>query len=333
MGKIILTGDRPSGRLHLGHYIGSLLNRIDLQNQYKQYVMIADVQALTDNFDNPDKIRSSIYELAYDYLAVGLDPKKTTIFIQSQIPEIAELTIYFLNLVNLGRLKRNPTVKAEIQQKGFGNTIPVGFLCYPISQAADIATFQAELVPAGEDQIPIIEQANEIVRRFNSIYNTNCLKESKPLLSKTPRLVGTDGQNKASKSLGNAIFLSDEPGVIKEKVFSMFTDPDHIRASDPGKVEGNVVFTYLDAFHPDENELEDLKVKYRRGGLGDTVIKGILNDVLQNLLTPIRGKRLSLKKEYILDVLRTGTNEAKLAVAETMAQVRAAIGVNYLDNK
>ncbi|MDR1365743.1 MAG: tryptophan--tRNA ligase [Holosporales bacterium] len=333
MGKIILTADRPSGRLHLGHYIGSLLNRVDLQNQHKQYVMIADVQALTDNFDTPDKIRSSVYELAYDYLAVGIDPKKTTIFIQSQIPEIAELTIYFLNLVNLGRLERNPTVKAEIRQKNFGDVIPVGFLCYPISQSADIATFQAELIPVGEDQIPMIEQANEIVRRFNGIYNTDCLKESKPLLSKTPRLVGIDGQAKASKSLGNAIFLSDEPNVIKEKVFSMFTDPDHIRASDPGKVEGNVVFTYLDAFHPDKGEVEDLKAKYRRGGLGDTVVKGILNDVLQNLLTPIHEKRFSLKRDHIFDVLRTGINEAKLAAARTMVQVRTAMGVNYSDKE
>ncbi|MDR1475577.1 MAG: tryptophan--tRNA ligase [Holosporales bacterium] len=330
MSKIILTGDRPSGRLHLGHYVGSLLNRVTLQNQFAQYVMIADVQALTDNFDNPEKIRNSVFELVYDYLSVGIDPNKTTIFIQSQIPEIAELTVYFLNLVTLGRLERNPTVKAEIRQKGFGNSIPAGFLCYPVSQSADITVFQAELVPVGEDQIPMIEQANEIVRRFNTIYSTDCLKESKPLLSKTPRLVGTDGQAKASKSLGNAIFLSDEPNVIKEKVFSMFTDPNHIHAGDPGKVEGNVVFTYLDAFHPNKDEVEDLKSKYKRGGLGDMVIKKILNDVLQDLLTPIREKRNELNKDYICNVLKTGISEAKLAAAKTMDQVRTAIGIDYI---
>jgi tryptophanyl-tRNA synthetase len=292
--------------------------------------MIADVQALTDNFDNPEKIRNSVFELVYDYLSVGIDPNKTTIFIQSQIPEIAELTVYFLNLVTLGRLERNPTVKAEIRQKGFGNSIPAGFLCYPVSQSADITVFQAELVPVGEDQIPMIEQANEIVRRFNTIYSTDCLKESKPLLSKTPRLVGTDGQAKASKSLGNAIFLSDEPNVIKEKVFSMFTDPNHIHAGDPGKVEGNVVFTYLDAFHPNKDEVEDLKSKYKRGGLGDMVIKKILNDVLQDLLTPIREKRNELNKDYICNVLKTGISEAKLAAAKTMDQVRTAIGIDYI---
>lgn len=250
MKKIILTGDRPTGKLHLGHYVGSLVNRVKLQDEYEQYVMIADIQALTDNFENPGKIVDNLYEVALDYLSIGIEPGKSTIFIQSHIPELAELTVYYLNLVTLGRLERNPTVKSEIQQKGYDSSIPAGFLCYPVSQAADITAFKAEAVPVGEDQVPMIEQTNEIVRRFNRIYNTDCLKEAKPILSKTSRLVGIDGQSKASKSLGNAIFLSDTPEEIKRKVFLMFTDPAHLKISDPGKVEGNVVFEYLSAFHP-----------------------------------------------------------------------------------
>ena len=329
MKKIILTGDRPSGRLHLGHYIGSLQNRIKLQEIYDQYVMIADIQALTDNFEHPEKIRESVYEVAKDYLAIGIDNEKTTIFIQSQIPEIAELTVYYLNLVTLARLERNPTVKSEIQQKGYESSIPAGFFCYPVSQAADITIVQAELVPVGDDQLPMIEQTNEIVRKFNRIYQTQCLKECNPYLSETTRLVGIDGISKASKSLGNAIFLSDSTIEIKQKVFQMFTDPDHLRISDPGRIEGNVVFAYLDAFHPDKDEVASLKVHYQRGGLGDTTIKNILNDTLQALLNPIREKRETLKKTDVVEILMKGTAKTKKTAALTMEQVRAAIGLNY----
>lgn len=329
MKKIILTGDRPSGRLHLGHYIGSLQNRVNLQADYNQYVMIADVQALTDNFENPKKIIESVFEVTKDYLSVGINPNQTTIFIQSQIPEITELTIYYLNLVTLGRLERNPTVKSEIQQKKYGESIPAGFFCYPVSQAADITLFQAELVPAGDDQIPMIEQTNEIVRRFNRIYNTNCLKECKYLLSNAPRLVGIDGKSKASKSLGNAIFISDSPEQIKQKVFQMFTDPDHIRINDPGKVEGNIVFTYLDAFHHDKEEVESLKQHYRKGGLGDTTIKNVLNQTLQTLLEPIREKRERINQQDIRDILYHGTSKAHELAKQTIEMVRDAIGVNY----
>ena len=284
MKKIILTGDRPTGKLHLGHYVGSLANRIKLQDEYEQYIMIADIQALTDNFENPSKIVDNLYEVALDYLSVGIEPQKSTLFIQSHIPELAELTVYYLNLVTLGRLERNPTVKTEIQQKGYDSSIPAGFFCYPVSQAADITAFKAEAVPVGDDQVPMIEQTNEIVRRFNRIYNTDCLKEAKPILSKIPRLVGIDGQSKASKSLGNAIFISDTPEEIKRKVFLMFTDPTHLKISDPGKVEGNVVFDYLDAFHSDPQEVATLKAHYRKGGLGDSTIKNLLNTCLQTML-------------------------------------------------
>lgn len=327
--KIVLTGDRPSGKLHLGHYVGSLENRIKLQEEYKQYVMIADVQALTDNFDNPKKITSSVYEVAKDYLAVGLDPDKTTIFIQSQIRELAELTIYYLNLVTLGRLERNPTVKAEIQQKGYDDSIPAGFFCYPVSQAADISIFKAELVPVGEDQLPMLEQTNEIVRRFNRIYNTECLKECQPLLGGTGRLVGIDGKAKASKSLNNTIFLSDSAEEVRAKIFQMYTDPCHVKVSDPGKVEGNVVFAYLDAFLKDKDELRSLKEHYQRGGLGDTVIKNLLNDILQKFLAPIREKRLSLKDKDISNMLEQGRDKAQKVAVQTMEQVREAIGINY----
>lgn len=329
MKKIILTGDRPSGRLHLGHYIGSLSSRLKLENQFEQYVMVADVQALTDNFENPQKITDNVYEVAKDYCAVGLDPEKTTIFIQSQVPEITELTIYFLNLVTLGRLERNPTVKSEIQQKGFESSIPAGFFCYPVSQAADISIFQAELVPVGDDQLPMIEQTNEIVRRFNRIYNTDCLKECQAYLSPSPRLLGIDGKAKASKSLGNTIFLADNSAEIKQKVFSMFTDPDHIKVSDPGKVEGNVVFHYLDAFHANKAEIAELKAHYQRGGLGDVTIKNLLNQSLQEFLAPIREKRETLHHKDIQEMLMIGTKKARERAQTTMEHVRHAMGLDY----
>ncbi len=329
MKKRILTGDRPTGKLHLGHYIGSLQNRVKLQHEYEQYVMIADVQALTDNFEDPTKITENVFEVAKDYLSIGIDPAITTILIQSQIPEIAELTIYYLNLVTLGRLERNPTVKAEIQQKGYDDSIPAGFFCYPVSQAADITIFQAEVVPVGDDQVPMIEQTNEIVRRFNRIYNSEVLKECKAVLSKSSRLVGIDGKAKASKSLGNAIFLSDSAEEIKRKVFQMYTDPDHIKVSDPGKIEGNVVFAYLDAFNHNVEEVNELKAHYQRGGLGDTTIKNVLNTVLQELLTPIRERRMQYTNEEIRSVLLNGTARARKVAATTIEKVRQATGVKY----
>ncbi|MBU6184059.1 MAG: tryptophan--tRNA ligase [Rickettsiales bacterium] len=329
MKKRILTGDRPSGRLHLGHYVGSLQSRVKLQYEYDQYIMIADVQALTDNFENPKKITENVFEVAKDYLSVGIDPTQTTIFVQSQIPEIGELTVYYLNLVTVGRLERNPTVKSEIQQKGYNDSIPAGFLCYPVSQAADITIFQAELVPVGDDQVPMIEQTNEIVRRFNRIYDSECLKECNAILSNTPRLVGIDGKAKASKSLGNAISLSDTQEEIKQKIFQMFTDPSHLKISDPGQVEGNVVFTYLDIFHPDKEEVESLKAHYRRGGLGDMTIKNILNNSIQDLLKEIREKRGTIKQKDVQEILYHGTAKASQRAKLTMEEVREAIGVKY----
>jgi tryptophanyl-tRNA synthetase len=329
MKKRILTGDRPSGRLHLGHYVGSLQSRIKLQYEYDQYIMIADVQALTDNFENPKKITENVFEVAKDYLSVGIDPSQTTIFVQSQIPEIGELTVYYLNLVTVGRLERNPTVKSEIQQKGYNDSIPAGFLCYPVSQAADITIFQAELVPVGDDQVPMIEQTNEIVRRFNRIYDSECLKECNAILSNTPRLVGIDGKAKASKSLGNAISLSDTQEEIKQKIFQMFTDPAHLKISDPGQVEGNVVFTYLDIFHPDKEEVESLKAHYKRGGLGDMTIKNILNNSIQDLLKNIREKRETIKQKDVQEILYHGTAKASQRAKLTMEEVREAIGVKY----
>ncbi|MCE2731433.1 MAG: tryptophan--tRNA ligase [Rickettsiaceae bacterium] len=329
MKKRILTGDRPSGRLHLGHYVGSLQSRVKLQYEYDQYIMIADVQALTDNFENPKKITENVFEVAKDYLSVGIDPTQTTIFVQSQIPEIGELTVYYLNLVTVGRLERNPTVKSEIQQKGYNDSIPAGFLCYPVSQAADITIFQAELVPVGDDQVPMIEQTNEIVRRFNRIYDSECLKECNAILSNTPRLVGIDGKAKASKSLGNAISLSDTQEEIKQKIFQMFTDPTHLKISDPGQVEGNVVFTYLDIFHPDKEEVESLKAHYKRGGLGDMTIKNILNNSIQDLLKNIREKRETIKQKDVQEILYHGTAKASQRAKLTMEEVREAIGVKY----
>jgi len=329
MKKRILTGDRPSGRLHLGHYVGSLQSRVKLQHEYNQFVMIADTQALTDNFENPKKITENVFEVAKDYLSVGIDPTQTTIFVQSQIPEIGELTVYYLNLVTVGRLERNPTVKSEIQQKGYNDSIPAGFLCYPVSQAADITIFQAELVPVGDDQVPMIEQTNEIVRRFNRIYDSECLKECNAILSNTPRLVGIDGKAKASKSLGNAISLSDTQEEIKQKIFQMFTDPAHLKISDPGQVEGNVVFTYLDIFHPDKEEVESLKAHYKRGGLGDMTIKNILNNSIQDLLKDIREKREAIKQKDVQEILYHGTAKASQRAKLTREEVREAIGVKY----
>lgn len=329
MKKIILTGDRPSGRLHLGHYIGSLLSRVTLQDEFKQYIMIADVQALTDNFEHPEKIKENVFEVLRDYLSVGIDPSKSTIFLQSQVPEICELTVYYLNLVSLGRLQRNPTVKTEIKQKGFNDSIPAGFLCYPVSQAADISIFKAELVPVGEDQIPMIEQTNEIVRTFNRTYNTSLLKECKAYLGTAPRLIGIDGKSKASKSLGNAIAMSDSIEEIKAKVFQMYTDPGHIRITDPGKVEGNVVFAYLDAFHPNKDEVAALKAEYEKGGLGDKTIKSLLNETLQALITPIRESREQLQKADLDRVLHEGTAAARKVAQATMQEVRTLMSLDY----
>ena len=328
---IILTGDRPTGKLHLGHYIGSLQNRVILQNTYHQYVMIANLQALTDNADNPNKIRDNILQVALDYLAVGIDPNLTTIFIQSQVTELAELTIYYLNLVTLARLQRNPTVKNEMQQKGYNLDVPAGFLMYPISQAADITAFQANLVPVGDDQLPVIEQTIEIVRKFNLLYG-DVLVEPKALLSKVTRLPGLDGKAKMSKSLNNAIYLSDSSDELKKKVMSMYTDPNHIRVSDPGKIEGNMVFTYLDAFDENTTKVTELKEHYKKGGLGDVVVKRYLFDILENLIAPIRTKReyLARNPDYIYQILKEGSDKARQIASQTLDQVRKHIGLHIL---
>lgn len=332
--EIILTGDRPTGKLHLGHYVGSLKRRVELQNSgnYESYIMIADQQALTDNARDPEKIRKSLIEVALDYLAVGIDPNKSTIFVQSQIPELNELTMHYLNLVTVSRLNRNPTVKDEIKQKNFESSIPAGFLIYPVSQAADITAFKAKLVPVGEDQLPMIEQTREIVRSFNSIYG-DILVEPEAIISKSgcSRLPGIDGKAKMSKSLNNGIYISDEPDVIKKKVMSMYTDPNHIKVSDPGKVEGNTVFTYLDVFCKDKEYLEELKKQYRKGGLGDVKIKEYLNEVLQEELEPIRKRRKELEenKEEIYKILKDGSDRARKVAMETLKEVREAIGIEY----
>jgi tryptophanyl-tRNA synthetase len=329
--EIILTGDRPTGPLHLGHYVGSLLNRVMLQNLHKQYVMIADIQALTDNADNPAKVRDNVLQVMLDYLAVGIDPKKTTVFIQSMIPEIAELTILYLNLVTVNRLLRNPTVKTEIAQKNFGESVPAGFLMYPVSQAADITVVKATLVPVGEDQLPVIEQTNEIIRSFNRIYQTQVFPEAKALIPKVARLVGLDGQSKMGKSLGNAIFLSDSADVLKKKVMSMYTDPAHIRVDLPGNVEGNVVFTYLDVFDTDTAKVSELKAHYHRGGLGDVVLKNYLFEVLNNFLEPMRTRREEFAKDSgeVMRMLLEGTQQTRQVAAQTMDQVRQAVKLDY----
>lgn len=329
--KIVLTGDRPTGKLHLGHYVGSMQNRLALQAKHDHvFYMIADIQALTDNADNPKKVHDNVLEVAIDNLAVGLDPAKTTFFVQSQIPEIAELTVLFMNLVTLARLKRNPTVKNEMKQKGFGDDVPVGFLTYPISQAADILTFNATLIPVGDDQLPVIEQANEIVTRFNALYGET-FESIEASLSPISRLIGTDGNQKASKSLNNAIYLSDSSDEVARKVMAMYTDPDHVRLDSPGKVEGNVVFSYLDAFDSNTEEVTALKEQYRAGGLGDVVIKRRLIEVLEAIIAPIRERRLAYEKdpEAVRAILENGTRRARETAQETMQKVRAAIGINY----
>lgn len=332
--EIILTGDRPTGKLHIGHYVGSLKNRVELQNsgKYDSYIMIADQQALTDNARNPEKIRNSLIEVALDYLAVGLDPAKSTLFVQSQIPELHELTMHYLNLVTVSRIGRNPTVKDEIKQKDFNASIPAGFFIYPVSQAADITAFKATLVPVGEDQLPMIEQAREIVRSFNNIYG-DVLVEPKALIPKegSGRLPGLDGKAKMSKSLNNCIYLSDEADVIQKKVMSMYTDPNHIRIEDPGQVEGNMVFTYLDTFCKDKDKVQELKEHYQRGGLGDVKIKRYLNEVLQAELEPIRNRRNEYKKDIdaVYDILKKGSEKAEEIAAKTLDEVRTAIGLEY----
>lgn len=348
MGNIILTGDRPTGKLHLGHYVGSLKNRVIMQNKGdfdKMYVMIADAQALTDNFNNPDKVRDNIIEVALDYLSCGIDPNKVTIFVQSHVEQLTELMFYYMNLVTLSRLERNPTVKAEIKQKEFGASIPVGFLTYPISQAADITLFNANIVPVGEDQLPMLEQTREIVRTFNNYYS-EVLVEPKAVIPDNKicsRLPGLDGKAKMSKSLGNCIYLSDNEKDVKSKVMSMFTDPNHIQITDPGKVEGNTVFTYLDAFCtdddfseflPDYKNLDELKDHYRRGGLGDVKIKKFLNNILQKELSPIREKRKHYEQNIpeIFDMLLKGSEDAREVGAETLKKVKSAMGINYFED-
>lgn len=345
MSKIILTGDRPTGRLHIGHYVGSLRNRVAIQNQGdydKMYVMIADAQALGDNHDNIQKIRDNIVEVAIDYLSCGIDPSKTTIFIQSEVPELTELTFYYTNLVTLSRLMRNPTVKEEIKLRNFEASVPVGFVNYPISQTADITAFKANIVPVGEDQLPMIEQAREIVRSFNSTYGET-LVEPEAVLPKQEvcrRLPGIDGNAKMGKSLGNGIYLADDEATVTQKVMSMYTDPNHIKVSDPGQVEGNVVFTYLDAFATDEqirkyapeyNNLDEIKEHYKRGGLGDVKVKRLLNSILNEVLTPIREKRAYYEqhKDEVYDMLFKGSDEARLEAQKTLAEVKRAMGINY----
>lgn len=349
MEKIILTGDRPTGKLHLGHYVGSLRRRVELQNSGefdKIFIMIADAQALTDNADNPDKIRQNIIEVALDYLSCGIDPNKCTIFIQSQIPQLCELSFYYMNLVTVSRLQRNPTVKSEIQMRNFEASIPVGFFTYPISQASDITAFKATVVPVGEDQKPMLEQTNEIVRKFNSIYG-EVLVEPQILLPDNAaclRLPGTDGKAKMSKSLGNCIYLSDTAEDVKKKVMGMFTDPDHLKVTDPGKVEGNTVFTYLDAFSkpehfekylPEYSNLDALKDHYKRGGLGDVKVKRFLEAVLQEELTPIRERRKEFEKDIhsVYAMLKKGSEIAQSVAEATLTEVKQAMKINYFDDK
>lgn len=334
---IILTGDRPTGKLHIGHYIGSLKNRVEMQNtgKYDTFIMIADQQALTDNARDPEKIKNSLIEVALDYLAVGIDPTKSTIFVQSQIPALAELNLYYLNLVTVSRLERNPTVKTEIAQKNFERSIPAGFFTYPVSQAADITAFKANLVPVGDDQEPMLEQTREIVRSFNSIYGKEVLVEPQGVFPPkgSGRLPGLDGNAKMSKSLGNAIYLADDADTLRKKVMSMYTDPNHIHIEDPGQIEGNMVFTYLDIFDPDKQKVAELKEHYQAGGLGDVKIKRYLNEVLEAQLGPIRQRREEFAKDIpsVYTMLKEGSQKANAVVEQTLAEVRAAIGVNYFD--
>ena len=345
MKKIILTGDRPTGNLHIGHYVGSIANRLKLQNTEfdKFYIMIADTQALTDNAGNVDKVKNNIIQVAIDYLSAGIDPKKVNIFIQSQVPELAEMTMYFMNLVTVARLGRNPTVKDEIKQRGFSNSIPVGFFCYPISQASDILAFGTNIVPVGEDQLPMIEQTREIARSFNNTYGKEIFAMPEPLLpenSTCRRLCGLDGSLKMSKSAGNCIYLKDDEKTVKEKIMSAYTDPNHIKVSDPGKVEGNVVFAYLDAFATDESfkkflpeykNLDELKAHYRKGGLGDVKIKLFLNNVLQEILAPIREKRKELERniDTIYEMLFENKKKARKVAQNTLQKMKEAMGIDY----
>ncbi|MBO4429569.1 MAG: tryptophan--tRNA ligase [Clostridia bacterium] len=348
MKKIILTGDRPTGRLHIGHYVGSLKRRVELQNsgEYeKTFIMIADAQALTDNIDNPEKVRQNIIEVALDYLSCGIDPSKSTILIQSQISELCELTFYYMDLVTVSRLQRNPTVKAEIQMRNFETSLPVGFFTYPISQAADITAFKATTVPVGEDQLPMIEQTREIVRKFNASY-AEVLVEPDALLPTTEaakRLPGTDGKAKMSKSLGNCIYLSDTPEEVRQKVMSMYTDPTHIALSDPGHLEGNAVFTYLDAFSkpehfekylPDYANLDELKAHYTRGGLGDVKVKKFLNNIMQETLEPIRARRKEFEQDIpeVYNILKKGSDAAREVAAKTLSEVKAAMKIDYFSD-
>ena len=350
MKKIILTGDRQTGKLHMGHYVGSLKRRVELQNSGEFddiYIMIADAQALTDNFDNPEKVRQNIIEVALDYLSVGLDPTKSTLFIQSMVPQLTELSFYYMNLVTVARVQRNPTVKSEIQMRGFGGSIPVGFFCYPISQAADITAFKATLVPVGEDQLPMLEQTKEIVRSFNRIYNTDALVEPDIMLPDNDicrRLPGTDGKAKMSKSLGNCIYLSDDEKTAQQKIMNMYTDPTHIKISDPGHLEGNTVFTYLDAFSkpedfakylPEYKNLDELKEHYTRGGLGDVKIKRFLNSIVQAELEPIRARRREYEKDIaaVYDILKAGSDKAREVAEATLQDVKNAMQINYFADK
>ena len=348
MSKVILTGDRPTGRLHVGHYVGSLKRRVELQNsgEYdKVFIMIADAQALTDNADNPEKVRQNVIEVALDYMACGLDPAKSTLFIQSQIAELCELSFYYMNLVTVSRLQRNPTVKSEIQMRNFETSIPMGFFNYPISQAADITAFKATTVPVGEDQLPMLEQTKEIVHKFNAVYGETLVDPEILLPSNKAclRLPGIDGKAKMSKSLGNCIYLSESEADVKKKVMSMFTDPDHIRIEDPGKLEGNTVFTYLDAFSneghfaeylPEYANLDELKDHYKRGGLGDVKVKKFLNNVLQEELSPIRARRAGYEKniEGVYEILKKGSEVAAETAAQTLSEVKAAMKINYFDD-
>lgn len=329
MKPVILTGDRPTGALHIGHYVGSLANRVKLQHDYQQYLLIADTQALTDNFDNPQKVRDNILEVALDYLAVGLDPDKNTIFIQSQIPELFELSMHFMNLVTVSRLMRNPTVKEEIKQKNMEESLPAGFFVYPVSQAADILAFKADLVPVGEDQNPMIEQTNEIARRFNHLYKTSCLKEVKSMVGTTGRLMGVDGKAKMSKSAGNAILLSDTADMIKSKVQKMYTDSNHLKVSDPGQVEGNVVFSFLDIFDTNKVELEELKAHYRRGGLGDGTLKQRLTGILEEFIGPIRRRREEYAKDpkHVMEICMKGSHKARETASQTLKEVREVMAL------
>ncbi|MFA5935970.1 MAG: tryptophan--tRNA ligase [Patescibacteria group bacterium] len=329
--KVILTGDRPTGRLHLGHFAGSLRQRVELQSTHRTYIIIADMQALTDNVEQPDKVRDNILEVCLDYLSVGIDPMVATIFVQSLIPELAMLTMFFMNLVTVARLERNPTVKDEIAQKDFERSLPVGFLAYPVSQAADIAAFRATHIPVGADQLPMIEQTNEIVRRFNGLYRCNVLREAKAILSAVGRLPGTDGKAKMGKSLGNAIYLSDSEKTVSTKIRGMFTDPNHLRVEDPGTVEGNPVFAYLDAFDSDKDGLEEMKAHYRRGGLGDGIVKRRLNEVLQSMLEPIRRRRSGFANDpgEVFRLLREGSQEAREAASSVYDDVRRTMGIGY----